>query len=750
MTTTNEALVNKFTVQSVSFSKDFECRVNIKKRYENILFRSSTSQERSNISFIQGTDPSFLSNVFVNDNRAESLIENRVLDDVQTHKQYAKYLIYHQADPLITDVFYSRNQLDTPLFFYHLLDQCNSELTDWTSRTLTNIRFLDKDFNVINLSEYVYDSTTGRVYNNLANKYNELTKIYEAVYIKYELLVSGSTEIYTEILNNRTSFRVAEFSDLQNNGTIAADSKAYISERIGNNYIITLPRLTNYWWKDAEESQIHINQQSDKSTEYSWCFSISNGDFTSVQKNTLGTNKTYRYYIPEFDSQVFSPYPYYKQAMGEEGVILSERLIKVANPPTTQTSFYVSVIVLDEDDATLAAYSNDPNQIGQYYNSSILYTDNFASFDSKDGFIHLAADLPVTYDKVQVSYYFIETNYEFTRVNFNPLNNLSILNKRIVIYTIPETSDTGVLSKSLFYLEVNENGKITYCEQAASSIGADPPSTTKLLTEDFYTTGLPKHDFYYDIESTQSGIDSAFSGVFTSDLDEFSFVDKYTTSSKLVDTVMVSGFMTSSMEDNFDNNPRFLVLGELATRGTVDAANLLSYDARIQGGGIREEDYEIALFKQSEVSWYSNSPFQTVYPGMGTFYVQVPKSIHEDWDGDLDDDTIRAYIQKYMKTGGYGVVDHYGIDPVVVDLISPTSGVIYCEWPFHDSGTMYNLYYSTDKQNWSSLTSIADSGVNNRVAITGLQASTRYYLYITALRNSIEEEGPIVSIVTES
>ena len=751
MTTTSEALLNKFTVQTVSFSKDFECRLNIKKRYENILYRSSTSEDRTNIAFIQSDKSTFLNNVFISTNRAQSLIENRDLSDAQIQKNYVKYFNSHQANPLITDVYYGDTQRDIPLFSYHLLSSCNSDLSDWTSRTLINIRFFDKSFQEMSLSEYVYDLNTGRVYNNLANEYSQYSQAFDVTYITYEVEVSSVIETYTEILNNQDTFRVASFEDLDGSGNISVSSKAYISERTGDSYTITLPQLGTYWWKPSLDSQVNVVSPQEKSTSYPWYLSVVNGDFTSVQKNTLSTNKSYRYYIPEFNTQVFSPYPNFKQVADEEAVILGDRLIKTINPPITDTAFYTDIIVLDESSVVLEAYSSDPDKVGQYYNSSVEYTDGLASVDSRSGFIALSGDLPSTYDKVLVSYYYDENKYELTRMNFNALNNLSLLGKRIVFYCMPETLDTGTLSKSLFYLEVDDNGKIIYSEQADLSIGADPPATTKLVTEDFDTSGLPRHDFYYDIESTQSGLDSSFSGVYTFDLDEISFIDKYTTSSRIVETVLASGYMTSSMEQNFIDNPRFLVLGEVSTRSAAGVHEIYNYNARVQGGGIRENDYDTALSKQAEVSWYADSPFQSIYPGMGTFYVQVPKSIHEDWDGELSDDTIREYIQKYMKAGGYGVVDHYGIDPTITSVSSPFSGVIDCVWPHNATGTVYNLYYSTDQKTWISAGSIVDSGIDIYTSITGLDPSTMYYLYAAAVTGTgTEEEGPTVSQTTRS
>jgi hypothetical protein len=436
----------------------------------------------------------------------------------------------------------------------------------------------------------------------------------------------------------------------------------------------------------------------------------------------------------------------------QEASWISSKLIKVPRGVTVDTGIglYVDLVIYDSANTLKAAYSNDPEKINSIYSGNTTWEDNIRSLDEVNGFIELAEEVDPT-DRILATYYIEEEEYEFILVDFNPVNNLDILRERTVIYINPETSSTGDLDRSLHYLSVDPIGKIIYSSQA-DELGSDPV-TTKMLAEDFDADGIPTHTFYYDTPSTDAGLASRTTiGL---NIDEFSFIDKYTVESRLLDeTTTYSGSLSGALLDNFTENARLLVLGDISVNTNQDAGELNTFDIRVRGGGIKDTYKDTALATQAEVSWYWDIGMTRTYPGMGAFYVEVPKSIYTDFGGSYDKDQVRALIEQHMKVGGYAVVRPYGYDPVVIDT-SSTSGTIGFTWPSYGPAMTYNVYLSVDNQDFVLMSGspYIDAGPNleNTLSIPGLIPGAQYYVYVAAVNeDGYDEAGPIVKILSRA
>ena len=191
------------------------------------------------------------------------------------------------------------------------------------------------------------------------------------------------------------------------------------------------------------------------------------------------------------------------------------------------------------------------------------------------------------------------------------------------------------------------------------------------------------------------------SGVYAAYLDEFSFIDKYTTETILTPNnyITASGLLggiiaSGELLQNISDNPKFLVLADIYVGEGAVPENINLFDARTRGGGIKETRQDDASNKQTEVMWYWDEAQNFPYPSATAFVVELPKSLLVEYGGKYTDNQLRPVIERHIQFGGYPAIRTYGKDPV---LTSGTgwSGYIQLGWPSYGSDTMYNVHYST-------------------------------------------------------
>lgn len=758
-------LRQQFQVNSVPVTVDTDTRVNIKKRHEYIRYKTISNQNRINIAYLMGTQSTPGNNLVISD-RSTSLTQNRVVSSSLYHTATTKQITLSVDKFLISHVFTTETPTkpETPLFYVHTLadyDPSNVYLQ------LLNIEFADYNLNPITITEYYLDSTTGEVFNNIENTYDDSTTEFDVTYIKYtvrdtSMVGSDTISVYHELISNSAIYTPADFDDIDEFGQLISGRKKYLLEEQlgGEQFVVTLPDLQRYAYKETPASRIRVLSPVAIDLTAPWNVRVSNGQFITSLQVGLSAYRDYKYFLAEFNSQTFQPFPPYKFMGDQSAIWLNSNLVKVAKGVVVSTGIYlfIDIIVKDQFDVLKYVYSNDPSKIGTAYTSTVSYTEGILSVDSLNGFIELEGPIEET-DQVSVSYYTEETEYEFTTVDFNPVNNLDILNQRVALYVSPEYSLSGDLDATLYYLVMDSVGRIAYSSQADENSGGIDPATMKLLHDggagDFNTDGSPKRTFYYDIPSTEDGLASRVSGVNSSVLEEFSFIDKYTVESVLLNpAITTTGELTSNFGKllNFQENPRFLVLADMYVGDSQSPSSLSVFDARIQGGGIKTNNIDDARAEQHEIDWYWDFNSKRPYPGIGAFKVEVPYTLLSDYGGDYDSiDAIKDVASRHIKSGGYAIVDTYGIDPVITTL-SPASGEFYFEWPSYGSGVNYNVYYSTEIESHFALWSgspITDVSTGNDAAISGLDIWTTYYTYLAAIDdNGYECPGPIVGTTT--
>jgi hypothetical protein len=741
------ALIHQFKVSSVPVSIAVPTRLNIKKRPETILYRTLSNRDNINISYVMGEQLNPIDNLCITD-RSVSLVQNRIPDLGYITQLTTQTLTLNIDKFLVTDTFTvdTPTKIATPLFYMHTLSQFNPDVAGFSSLVLISLEFMNKDFQSISLTEYVLDKTLGEIYNNIENSYDVTTTEFDVTYIKYVVRNGTTTTVYHEIVNNEPIYQLATFDDIDDDGLILTGRKRYLVEELpgGSSFLVTLPSLQLYAYKELQQSRLYVIEPTALDNTDPWLARVSNGQFLSAYNSI-----NYKYHVAEFNGQAFSPYPPYK-AFTHHAVWLNSSLIhlpkNIVYDPTI--GLEVEIFIYNSEHVLQSTYTTNTLKIGTTYTGDIDWEVGISSIDELNGFIELVQTVTAT-DIIEVSYYSIEDEYEISLIDFNPSNNTEILDKRVVFYIAPENIYTGELTKSLHYLLVNSVGKITYASQATEVLtGALDPATRKLVDEDFSTTGSPKHTFYYDKESTVSGLNSrVMSGINLPWVEEFSFIDKYT-----VESILFNGATPSGIDyQNYLENPRLLVLADITTGEHQSVEGLTTFECRVQGGGIKSDSVGLATEYQPQVSWMYDSTVPRPYPGVGTFYAQVPQTVLEDHGGLFTRDQVTDIIHRYTKMGGYGILDTYGVDPTITDVVT-SSGQFKISWPSYGPTISYNIYYSTDID--SDFTQVnpvelSDIGLGNDYTISGLIPGVKYYTKVEAIDSADDKStGSTISVTT--
>lgn len=752
------ALGFKFTVNSVDYSTDGPMRLNIKKRRERLVYKTLSNEDKINIAYVMSREITPARNLVVSD-RSGSLSQNRVVVSSSPTTFTAKTVLLRTDKFLITNQFTTATptQPEVPLFYVHTLENYNSNLTDFANRTLLSIEFTDRNFNSRSVTEYVLDSTTGKIYNNLENSYNANTGDVIVTFVKYSVkIVDGATttvEIYHEIVNNKPIYELADFDDLDAYGNIKTGHNVYLIDELitGEQFEITLPEIDRYAYKENATVRLKIVPPVALDATVPWYVRIQNGQFIASLRKTATAFVNHKYQIAEFLGQAYFPFPPYKLQPEQRATWITGNIVKVPKKIANLAylALYTEVLVYSADKTLKYAYTTNSSLVGSNAagGSTITYTAGILSVDELNGFLHLS-DTILSTDLIYVSYYAEEDEYEFTSINFNPVLNRDILRQRAVFYIAPQTVYTGDLDLTLQYLLVDELGRINFSSQAAS--GAIDAGTQKLISEDFSSDGYPRHIFYYDIESSTSGLESRASGINSEYINEFSFIDKYTTESVFITSpILPSGFALN----NFIDNPRFLVLGDVSVGESDGPQTSATFDVRKQGGGIKEQYRSQALEDQPEVLWYTDLDTFKQYPACEAFLAEYPQTLLTDHGGDFTEEEVREIIERHMAFGGYPVMKEYGINPAVI-TITPSVDNIWVAWPTYGPGVSYNVYRSIDldvgytKQNSSLLVDVSSG---NSFTVSGLDALTKYYIKIGAVDTDGDESlGNPVSATTTS
>lgn len=617
-------LINQFAVTSVPVAVKSDIRLNIFKRREIITHRSNTLQDYINLAYTVNKELSTNENIFISD-RSTELAANRIPEDLQP-------IIFHgKAITLITNKFKATDifvknviQDNVPLFFKHVLKKFD---VDNTEETVNNISIRDNNFKLIEVGNIIFDKNLGIVYSNLENNVDDL-KIY---YVAYSIrnTTNGNINSYTEILDNELIYRIATVEDLSDDGQLFSTDKIYTVDELSSSVFeinFLVPRL--YAIQEELDSRIRLIHPPESNDKNPWFVSISNGSFFTTLFTSINTYSIFKYNIPEFETQLFNPEFPFKFRQSDICFQIDNKLFGVLKKNIVlDEEKFIDVILRNADETPRFAFTTNPNKLNTLFENTILFQDGIVSVDRRNGIVNLSVNIKDT-DIIESSYYFNESELELIDIDFNPINNISILEKRIIFYVVPNTNDTR--SKTVFYLIVNRKGIIESTNQSDNS---------SLLSD------ISTQTFYYDKPSVDST--------------HLNFLDKYT-----VQAISTYQFTNIS-------NPKYLSLGDITVVQKDHPSNTVLFDIRKPGGGIKTREGLIKklltinpeLMWTTQVGAWNGVP----YPGNAAMMIEIPTTIQKEFGGLFTAKEIREITERHMACGVYTIIRGYAsdINPIV-------------------------------------------------------------------------------------
>lgn len=615
-------LINQFGVTQVPITVNSDIRFNITKRKETVLYKTLTDIDTINLAYVVNNKLNSEKNVFISD-KSTGLSANRIPENIQPTIIYSKTITLPVDKFKVTDIFItSITQEKVPLFNKHILKNFNS--LD-PNTTLHDFSIRDKNFRSIEIANVIFDKDNGILYNNIDNVIDNF------YYINYSIQDSFTNNIisYTEILDNEDIFKQAEIDDIDTTGQLITDRKVYLVEGFSSNvFEVSFPIVNYYAILEEPNSKIRLLLPPSTDNENAWFLSVTNGNFFAAVNISPSTYSIFKYNLPEFNTQLFNPEAPFKFRQSEICTQIDNKLLQTLKANLViDTDKFIDVILRNPDETPRLAFTNDPTKLNTTFENVIVYEDGIRSIDRKNGILDLKINILDT-DIIEVSYYYIETEYELIDIDFNPIHNSLVLEKRLVFYIVPNTNDSR--SKTLYYLIVNNQGIIEVGNQT-DNISLVSDITNGTLT--------------YDVPS----IDSS----------HLNFIDKYT-----VQAVDNFKFANST-------NPKYLILGDVFVNINDKASNTTIFDVRQAGGGIKKIDGLLQTLAQidPEISWTTETGRWDgiTYPGNGSMMIELPTSIQKQNGGLFTDTELREIVERHMGFGLYSVMRSYGSDihPVV-------------------------------------------------------------------------------------
>ena len=586
---------------------------------------------------------------------------------------------------LVSDIFTDSTPTKPaePLYYVHKVPG------SYNGSEVVDCDILDKNYIPVNANLFLKDLSLDSLYTNLRNTYDDVSGELELYYARYILDDSTSVDV---MLNSEEIYSEAGFDNIDTFGNLKPGVKKYIlSYDTTGGYSLTLPGTVSYTIKYESGSAISLLYPKASALDRIWFIRTTNGDFIKSIGGTL-----YRYNVPEFSDQLFSPYEPYRLVAEQECDILVDGVIKVPDNNLrihSGESLHIDIVIKDENDnivyATSTISSKDGSQFMDSEGAHNVVWDNtlIHSFDEKGGFIKLNAQLKFSY-KVIATYYYAEDSHTMTSLNINPISSVGSSDYKYIYYLIPAGPSNPDREKSIYYVKVDDIGKITYCSQRGGDGNIDLASTIEGVL--YYNKGANN------------------------------FIEKYTTAG----------------EDT--ESTHYLLIGEVSTTDAYKNDELSSIDIRLRGGGLRE-DYDIdhASEDHPEIKWFEDIGYWDGQPhSTGSMVlVKLPYTVLKDYGGTFEKEEVQEAAERHVALGTYVAVRYYGNVADVLSFI-PGDTVIDLSWSDLGPGHTYDVYTGSSrngsftKHNASPISAksyTVDSLVNNRT----------YYVYVTATESGI-------------
>lgn len=747
-----------FSVKDFPISKNFDLRINCREEFNYTRYGSTFGDSNVGLSYIT-SDPINVRENLILDDLTGSLDENSSRISTEEYF-YEQNFEVTNGKFLISDVFKTTSGgQEVPLYKKH-------DLSNYTD--IANIQVLDGNFNPVNPDQYHYiDETatlgveTRSVYTNLESSYEGETNSYTVYYIRFTDTLTGKQVV--QLLNPVPFYIEAGFTATAKDRVFrltSSNERTEVEVWFNSLLFSPTPPASNQRFaiRTTGTNKIKIVKPIDLPPVNRWYLRVNLGEF---YRNSGVPGERLHYYIPEYYSQFFSPVPPFKLSIEQRGRTLDDYLLHIAPYPIADLGidgFYIYIAMKDSIGRTARALTNDP-MASAYITPEGKVTDIFYEKDAIDsmsvdtGFIRLTTSVDADLTPY-ITYRYDEKYYTYRGVSVNSTITPRVLNKRILMYVIPERST--VINRSVFHLLIDDSGNIlesaenpdfqTY-ESVAEGGNLNSVVDSTLSLADTYT-GYEVEIITGENAGRKLKITSYDSNTKTLlFLTSFEFnikegdeyrINKKADSYSTYDELTATTFNYDGWIDTYSQAPYYYVmLTNVYPVQTIAPSDVETTDIRLRGGGIKEKNINEALDLQDEVQWYWDVGYWDgkPYPGMAAVIVEIPREVLDEVGGAFTREQVDSIVRKHMATGTYPVVRYYDRSTKIT-TVSPGDTVVDVEWQ-DVQANIYNLYLGIGPDSLELYKSY--NGSITEATIEGLENNKTYYFRIVAVLGGVEQ-----------
>lgn len=721
-----------YITRNFHIKKDFDTRVNVKDTIEQLRFSTVFNDEAVGVAFLNSPKTNASRNILIKD--ASDQIRNNSRETKQELKIAADSFLLDFASFYLADVVGSDG---TPFYYWHDLGRAGE---------IRNIEVLDSDMQPVPASEWLFVDESERlgedkrgIYTNLQCSLDERKNSFEVFFVRY--LDEDSNIVVKDLLDSKPYYSQSSFLSerSQREYVISATSAGYQVDVVFDSMNYSPTPVTGeqrFFVQARHKGKVYVERPAATSISKRWNLRISPGDFNLNGK---------RYWVPEYYTQQYSPTIPYKLEKERKLTVLDRTTLHADLNPIANLkieAFFLYISIRNANGELVRAITNDPDA-DTYVTKNGFITDIFYEKDviesvaEDSGFIKLKERLEPG-ETAYLTYRYIENYLTYRELSVNPSISQDILGKRVVVYVLP---DEG--TRSVHHLIVDNKGLILdsseddrFKSYSGQATGGSSTSIVDAL--------LPSEDAVkgFEVEILSGGNSGIKIKVLSSVDGTLSLEEElpypveagnfYRILKKVEDYTTYDEKLGREFEyqgwEGLAKSSYALKLADVYVIQSLDIRDISSHDARVLGGGIKDERVDAAIQLQDEVRWYWDlgNYDGTPYPGMGALLVELPRYILKEMGGTFERPQIEEIVRRHLADGSYPVIKYYDISTEITEIV-PGNGKVFLRWN-EINASEYNVYIGNSPDNVFRHSS--QPGTRVTAEIEGLDNNKIYYVQI--------------------
>ena len=546
------------------------------------------------------------------------------------------------------------------------------------------------------------------IYTNYTNYFNPDTGSYRLYFVTSS---SSDGKTYSQLLDAGPVVPEASWKDVDlETGKITKTS--YTTEGSSAGFTFHLHKAdeqhcdenddgsgesVNFFVKPNMTGAIKPRLPAGKQPEDPWHIRFTNGMFYQYSMGKLR-----RYWIPEWHRQPWAaekPFihcPYRNMLWVNRNTIAATRP-SLAIDPANDRNF--TLYVYDKHDVLLYVYTTDKRlENKRFSDTDVFYnTEMISSWDNSNGFIHFGIDMDPG-NKYYAEYFYRATDYEFSSLTLNPLQNRDSLNNMWVFYLIPDTHPND---RALHVLGVDEDGYIVSCSQVE---GRKHPNLQLVDDQDNYNPDTVIGMKYASMTNPKN-----FRKLFTAP---------------------------------FKNPNQYYILAEISVLDIGDKKDSFVIDLLRPGSSIDESHFKDAIKANPKIlqSIHGYGKEGQTVPQNNVMLLEAPITLLEEFGGVLTKDKSEALLKQYLSADRLAVIN-WDWNKTILEGKSMRKGEVDLKMTWEGRNLIYNIYRRLNPlKEWEYLTKIVNP-IEGDILYTdshNLDSGYIYYYSVRLVENGVE------------